>query len=140
MRPPPPTAQEVRATLQASQQSTQQNRRLAQQMANRPAVQAALGIPQQQQRQKKPKKSLKQRLGPSNVKARLSLGNAPMQGRSRGGRRGGFRGGRGQMNGSMRGKDKALTSQPIEKLLGFKCYWFCHSEKYLLFYSINTSN
>ena len=51
MRPPPPTPQEVRATMQANQQSTQQNRRLAQQMANRPAVQAALGMPPRQKKQ-----------------------------------------------------------------------------------------
>lgn len=43
MRPPPPSPQEVRAQMAASQLSSQQNRRLAQQMANRPAVRAALG-------------------------------------------------------------------------------------------------
>ena len=53
MRPPPPTAQEVRVQMASQTQASQQNRRLAQQMANRPAVQAALGnrqaaMPQQQ--------------------------------------------------------------------------------------------
>ncbi|XP_052800588.1 chromatin target of PRMT1 protein-like isoform X5 [Mya arenaria] len=102
MRPPPPSPQEVRAQMAASQHSTQQNRRLAQQMANRPAVQAALGQrggpkhPQQQVEFQQ--KTLKQRLGPSNVKARLTLGQQAYRGRGRGGRRGGYRG-RGQSNG-----------------------------------------
>ncbi|XP_052800585.1 chromatin target of PRMT1 protein-like isoform X2 [Mya arenaria] len=101
MRPPPPSPQEVRAQMAASQHSTQQNRRLAQQMANRPAVQAALGQrggPKHPQQQVEFQQTLKQRLGPSNVKARLTLGQQAYRGRGRGGRRGGYRG-RGQSNG-----------------------------------------
>lgn len=115
MRPPPVSPQEVRVQMAANQQSSQQNRRLAQQMANRPAVQAALGLSHARQQQTQPvqyQKSLKQRLGPSNVKARLSLGNNTGGWVRRGGRqRGGFRGGRGQqqngsLNGSFRGDNR----------------------------------
>jgi len=49
---------------------------------------------------------LKQRLGPSNVKARLSLGNGSPRGRGRGMRRGGGFRGRGQQNGSPAFKSK----------------------------------
>ncbi|XP_052216592.1 chromatin target of PRMT1 protein-like isoform X2 [Dreissena polymorpha] len=104
MRPAPASPQEVRVQMAASQQSSQQNRRLAQQMANRPAVQAALGqrMPKQPMQQTR---SLKQRLGPSNVKARLSMDTPTFRGRGRGGRRGGGFRGRGQQNGYMSGGD-----------------------------------
>ncbi|NWT05812.1 CHTOP protein, partial [Mionectes macconnelli] len=52
----------IRATMQQQQLASARNRRLAQQMENRPSVQAALKLKQ---------KSLKQRLGKSNIQARL---------------------------------------------------------------------
>ncbi|XP_055273765.1 chromatin target of PRMT1 protein-like [Moschus berezovskii] len=53
----------IRASMQQQQQlASARNRRLAQQMENRPSVQAALKLKQ---------KSLKQRLGKSNIQARL---------------------------------------------------------------------
>ncbi|XP_064596048.1 chromatin target of PRMT1 protein-like isoform X3 [Liolophura sinensis] len=73
-QPKSPPTQNARAKMAAQQQASVQNRRLAQQMANRPSVQAALKIKQ---------KSLKQRLGKSNIKARLNLPNVP-RGRGRG--------------------------------------------------------
>ncbi|XP_064596047.1 chromatin target of PRMT1 protein-like isoform X2 [Liolophura sinensis] len=72
-QPKSPPTQNARAKMAAQQQASVQNRRLAQQMANRPSVQAALKI----------KQSLKQRLGKSNIKARLNLPNVP-RGRGRG--------------------------------------------------------
>ncbi|XP_050186491.1 chromatin target of PRMT1 protein isoform X2 [Myiozetetes cayanensis] len=51
----------IRATMQQQQLASARNRRLAQQMENRPSVQAALKL----------KQSLKQRLGKSNIQARL---------------------------------------------------------------------
>ncbi|CAO2598983.1 Chromatin target of PRMT1 protein [Lemmus lemmus] len=52
----------IRASMQQQQQlASARNRRLAQQMENRPSVQAALKL----------KQSLKQRLGKSNIQARL---------------------------------------------------------------------
>ncbi|CAI9743197.1 Hypothetical predicted protein [Octopus vulgaris] len=89
---PPVTVQNIRAKMAAQQQASVRNRRLAQQMANRPSVIAALKIK---------RRSLKQRLGKSNVKSRLSLSvmrGRGGRGRSRGGR---FRG-RG-LNPGMRG-------------------------------------
>ncbi|XP_018621446.1 chromatin target of PRMT1 protein-like isoform X1 [Scleropages formosus] len=98
-----PTVVNVRATMQQQHMASARNRRLAQQMENRPSVQAAL-----QQKQ-----TLKQRLGKSNIQARLGrpigslMRGAPggrgfpmggLRGMSRGGLRG--RGGRG---GPMRG-------------------------------------
>ncbi|NWU93212.1 CHTOP protein, partial [Upupa epops] len=87
----------IRATMQQQQQlASARNRRLAQQMENRPSVQAALKLKQ---------KSLKQRLGKSNIQARLgrpagSLTRGAMGGRGlsmaqRGLPRGAMRGGRG---------------------------------------------
>lgn len=89
---PAVSVQNIRAKMAAQQQASVRNRRLAQQMANRPSVIAALKIK---------RRSLKQRLGKSNVKSRLSLSVMRGRGgrsRSRGGR---FRG-RG-LNMSMRG-------------------------------------
>ncbi|XP_038671235.1 chromatin target of PRMT1 protein-like [Scyliorhinus canicula] len=55
----PPTVS-IRATMQQQQLASARNRRLAQQMENRPSVQAALKLKQ---------KSLKQHLGKSNIQA-----------------------------------------------------------------------
>ncbi|NXI41594.1 CHTOP protein, partial [Galbula dea] len=86
----------IRATMQQQQLASARNRRLAQQMENRPSVQAALKLKQ---------KSLKQRLGKSNIQARLgrpagALVRGAMGGRGlamgqRGLPRGAMRGGRG---------------------------------------------
>ncbi|KAK2119316.1 hypothetical protein P7K49_000702 [Saguinus oedipus] len=58
-----PTPVNIRASMQQQQQlASARNRRLAQQVENRPSVQAALKLKQ---------KSLKQRLGKSNTQARL---------------------------------------------------------------------
>ncbi|KFO94283.1 Chromatin target of PRMT1 protein, partial [Buceros rhinoceros silvestris] len=85
----------IRAPMQQQQQlASARNRRLAQQMENRPSVQAALKLKQ---------KSLKQRLGKSNIQARLGRpagllrggrGLSPRMGLRRGGIRG--RGGPGR--------------------------------------------
>ncbi|KAM4862664.1 chromatin target of PRMT1 protein-like [Urocitellus parryii] len=86
----------IRASMQQQQQlASARNRRLAQQMENRPSVQAALKLKQ---------KSLKQRLGKSNIQARLgrpigALARGAIGGRGlpiiqRGLSRGGLRGGR----------------------------------------------
>ncbi|XP_052586802.1 chromatin target of PRMT1 protein isoform X1 [Peromyscus californicus insignis] len=86
----------IRASMQQQQQlASARNRRLAQQMENRPSVQAALKLKQ---------KSLKQRLGKSNIQARLgrpigALTRGAIGGRGlpiiqRGLPRGGLRGGR----------------------------------------------
>ncbi|XP_023614961.1 chromatin target of PRMT1 protein isoform X7 [Myotis lucifugus] len=85
----------IRASMQQQQQlASARNRRLAQQMENRPSVQAALKL----------KQSLKQRLGKSNIQARLgrpigTLARGAIGGRGlpliqRGLPRGGLRGGR----------------------------------------------
>ncbi|NXX48623.1 CHTOP protein, partial [Tricholaema leucomelas] len=87
----------IRATMQQQQQlASARNRRLAQQMENRPSVQAALKLKQ---------KSLKQRLGKSNIQARLgrpagalvrgSMGGRGLAMGQRGLPRGAMRGGRG---------------------------------------------
>nr|XP_020666433.1 chromatin target of PRMT1 protein isoform X2 [Pogona vitticeps] len=85
----------IRATMQQQQLASARNRRLAQQMENRPSVQAALKL----------KQSLKQRLGKSNIQARLgrpagALARGALGGRGlpmgqRGLPRGAMRGGRG---------------------------------------------
>ncbi|XP_015668880.1 chromatin target of PRMT1 protein isoform X1 [Protobothrops mucrosquamatus] len=86
----------IRATMQQQQLASARNRRLAQQMENRPSVQAALKLKQ---------KSLKQRLGKSNIQARLGRPAGPLTRGGLGGRglpmgyrglpRGAMRGGRG---------------------------------------------
>ncbi|KAM9294262.1 chromatin target of PRMT1 protein [Gastrophryne carolinensis] len=83
----------VRATMQQHQMASARNRRLAQQMESRPSVQAALKL----------KQSLKQRLGKSNIQARLGR---PMGGLQRGaiGMRGAGMGLRGGQRGMMRGR------------------------------------
>uniref|UniRef100_A0AAY5LBV4 Chromatin target of PRMT1 protein C-terminal domain-containing protein n=1 Tax=Esox lucius TaxID=8010 RepID=A0AAY5LBV4_ESOLU len=80
-----PTAVSVRATMQQQHMASARNRRLAQQMENRPSVQAALHH----------KQSLKQRLGKSNIQARLGR---PIGALMRGGA-----GGRGRGRGALRG-------------------------------------
>ncbi|KAM9306657.1 chromatin target of PRMT1a isoform 2-T2 [Pholidichthys leucotaenia] len=81
-----PTAVSIRATMQQQHLASARNRRLAQQMENRPSVQAALNH----------KQSLKQRLGKSNIQARLGRPVGALM-------RGGAAGGRGGMHGMMRG-------------------------------------
>lgn len=89
------TANSYRQKIQMQRQASSANLRLAQQMANRPTVIAALRLK---------KRSLQQRLGLkssySNIKSRLNLSakriynGTPVRGRlgnTRGGRRGGFR-------------------------------------------------
>ncbi|KAM9839004.1 chromatin target of PRMT1a [Aulostomus maculatus] len=109
-----PTAVSIRATMQQQHLASARNRRLAQQMENRPSVQAALNH----------KQSLKQRLGKSNIQARLGRpigtlirgGAAGSRGGMRGMTRGGLRGrGRGGlMRGalSLRGK-RVFTGAPV---------------------------
>uniref|UniRef100_A0A671SK40 Chromatin target of PRMT1 protein-like n=1 Tax=Sinocyclocheilus anshuiensis TaxID=1608454 RepID=A0A671SK40_9TELE len=97
-----PTVSSIRATMQQQHMASARNRRLAQQMENRPSVQVAL----------QHKQSLKQRLGKSNIQARLGrpIGSL-MPGGTRGrGLRGRARGGvmRGALSlrgaGQMRGR------------------------------------
>ncbi|NXJ16863.1 CHTOP protein, partial [Odontophorus gujanensis] len=84
----------IRATMQQQQQlASARNRRLAQQMENRPSVQAALKLKQ---------KSLKQRLGKSNIQARLGRPAGPLARGAMGGR-GLAMGQRGLPRGAMRG-------------------------------------
>ncbi|NXG39768.1 CHTOP protein, partial [Dromaius novaehollandiae] len=84
----------IRATMQQQQQlASARNRRLAQQMENRPSVQAALKLKQ---------KSLKQRLGKSNIQARLGRPAGPLARGAMGGR-GISMGQRGLPRGAMRG-------------------------------------
>ncbi|XP_030644794.1 chromatin target of PRMT1a [Chanos chanos] len=98
-----PTAVSIRATMQQQHMASARNRRLAQQMENRPSVQAAL----------QHKQSLKQRLGKSNIQARLGRpigslmrggagGRGFVAGGLRGAARGGLRG-RGGRGGTLRG-------------------------------------
>ncbi|XP_077937395.1 chromatin target of PRMT1a isoform X1 [Gasterosteus aculeatus] len=110
-----PTAVSIRATMQQQHLASARNRRLAQQMENRPSVQAALNH----------KQSLKQRLGKSNIQARLGRpvgtlmrggaagGRGGMRGMSRGALRGRARGGvmRGAL--SLRGKRVTSTGVPM---------------------------
>ncbi|CAJ0950601.1 unnamed protein product [Ranitomeya imitator] len=81
----------IRATMQQQSLASARNRRLAQQMENRPSVQAALKL----------KQSLKQRLGKSNIQARLGRPLGGLQ-RGAGGMRGAGMGLRGSQRGIMR--------------------------------------
>uniref|UniRef100_A0A1A8CW04 Chromatin target of PRMT1 n=1 Tax=Nothobranchius kadleci TaxID=1051664 RepID=A0A1A8CW04_NOTKA len=63
-----PAAVNIRATMQQQHLASARNRRLAQQMENRPSVQAALNH----------KQSLKQRLGKGNIQARLGRPIGPL--------------------------------------------------------------
>ncbi|CAL1533092.1 unnamed protein product [Lymnaea stagnalis] len=93
-----PSIQNIRANIAAEQQVSAANRRLAQQLANRPGIQSSSSdLYFQQQRGGRQgnvnaamkKKSLQQRLGKSNVKNRLSLpGGQQIRGRGRGRGRG----------------------------------------------------
>ncbi|XP_036395652.1 chromatin target of PRMT1b [Megalops cyprinoides] len=87
-----PVPVNIRATMQQQHMASARNRRLAQQMENRPSVQAAL----------QHKQSLKQRLGKSNIQARL--------GRPLGAVRGGP-GGRGFPMGGLRGMTRGLRGR-----------------------------
>uniref|UniRef100_A0A3Q3X179 Chromatin target of PRMT1 protein C-terminal domain-containing protein n=1 Tax=Mola mola TaxID=94237 RepID=A0A3Q3X179_MOLML len=86
-----PTAVSIRATMQQQHLASARNRRLAQQMENRPSVQAALNH----------KQSLKQRLGKSNIQARLGR---PVGALMRGGAAGSRGGMRGMTRGGLRGR------------------------------------
>ncbi|XP_026886375.1 chromatin target of PRMT1a isoform X3 [Electrophorus electricus] len=88
-----PTAVSIRATVQQQHMASARNRRLAQQMENRPSVQAAL----------QHKQSLKQRLGKSNIQARLGRPIGPLM-------RGGA-GGRGFAVGGLRGAARSLRGR-----------------------------
>uniref|UniRef100_S4RYS3 Chromatin target of PRMT1a n=1 Tax=Petromyzon marinus TaxID=7757 RepID=S4RYS3_PETMA len=101
MRNKQPAQVNVQATLQQQHAASAKNRRLAQQMENRPSVQAALKIKQQRSL------NLKQRLGPSNIQARLG---GPVNPWSRGGIRGNLRLNRGGPRGGilMRGAGRGL--------------------------------
>uniref|UniRef100_A0A3Q2V5J8 Chromatin target of PRMT1a n=1 Tax=Haplochromis burtoni TaxID=8153 RepID=A0A3Q2V5J8_HAPBU len=88
-----PTAVSIRATMQQQHLASARNRRLAQQMENRPSVQAALNH----------KQSLKQRLGKSNIQARLGR---PVGALMRGGPPGGRGGMRGMNRGGLRGRGR----------------------------------
>ncbi|KAJ3608596.1 hypothetical protein NHX12_023128 [Muraenolepis orangiensis] len=81
-----PSVVSVRATMQQQHLASARNRRLAQQMENRPSVQAALHY----------KQSLKQRLGKSNIQARLGRPIGALM-------RAGVAGGRGAVHGLTRG-------------------------------------
>ncbi|NXJ85244.1 CHTOP protein, partial [Trogon melanurus] len=112
----------IRATMQQQQQlASARNRRLAQQMENRPSVQAALKLKQ---------KSLKQRLGKSNIQARLGRPAGPLARGAMGGRglsmgqrglpRGAMRGGRGAralLRGGvpLRGRCRAQTRRLLSR-------------------------
>ncbi|CAN8206917.1 unnamed protein product [Coccothraustes coccothraustes] len=84
----------IRATMQQQQLASARNRRLAQQMENRPSVQAALKLKQ---------KSLKQRLGKSNIQARLGRPAGTLARGALGGR-GLALGQRGLPRGALRGR------------------------------------
>ncbi|XP_050840528.1 chromatin target of PRMT1 protein isoform X2 [Serinus canaria] len=83
----------IRATMQQQQLASARNRRLAQQMENRPSVQAALKL----------KQSLKQRLGKSNIQARLGRPAGALARGALGGR-GLALGQRGLPRGALRGR------------------------------------
>ncbi|KAM9419593.1 chromatin target of PRMT1 protein-like isoform 1-T1 [Salvelinus alpinus] len=91
-----PTAVSVRATMQQQHMASARNRRLAQQMENRPSVQAALHH----------KQSLKQRLGKSNIQARLGRPIGALMRGGAGGRGFAVGGMRGMTRGGLRGRDR----------------------------------
>ncbi|XP_029298438.1 chromatin target of PRMT1a [Cottoperca gobio] len=100
-----PTAVSIRATMQQQHLASARNRRLAQQMENRPSVQAALNH----------KQSLKQRLGKSNIQARLGR---PVGTLMRGGAAGGRGGMRGMSRGSLRGRARGGVMRGALSLRG----------------------
>ncbi|XP_021416128.2 chromatin target of PRMT1 protein isoform X1 [Oncorhynchus mykiss] len=91
-----PTAVSVRATMQQQHMASARNRRLAQQMENRPSVQAALHH----------KQSLKQRLGKSNIQARLGRPIGALMRGGAGGRGFSIGGMRGMTRGGLRGRGR----------------------------------
>ncbi|XP_031597979.1 chromatin target of PRMT1a [Oreochromis aureus] len=100
-----PTAVSIRATMQQQHLASARNRRLAQQMENRPSVQAALNH----------KQSLKQRLGKSNIQARLGR---PVGALMRGGLPGGRGGMRGMNRGGLRGRGRGGVMRGALSLRG----------------------
>ncbi|NXG62437.1 CHTOP protein, partial [Hemiprocne comata] len=111
----------IRATMQQQQQlASARNRRLAQQMENRPSVQAALKLKQ---------KSLKQRLGKSNIQARLGRPAGPLARGAMGGR-GLSMGQRGLPRGAMRGGRGARAllrgGLPLRGQSRGFMWWWCH--------------
>ncbi|XP_023657145.2 chromatin target of PRMT1 protein-like [Paramormyrops kingsleyae] len=88
-----PTAVSIRTGVQHQRAASTRNRRLAQQMENRPSVQAAL----------QHKQSLKQRLGKSNIQARLGKPVGALRG-VQGGRGFALAGLRGMSRGGLRGR------------------------------------
>ncbi|XP_073318983.1 chromatin target of PRMT1a [Pagrus major] len=100
-----PTAVSIRATMQQQHLASARNRRLAQQMENRPSVQAALNH----------KQSLKQRLGKSNIQARLGR---PVGALMRGGPAGGRGGMRGMTRGGLRGRARGGAMRGALSLRG----------------------
>ncbi|XP_028254861.1 chromatin target of PRMT1a [Parambassis ranga] len=99
------TAVSIRATMQQQHLASARNRRLAQQMENRPSVQAALNH----------KQSLKQRLGKSNIQARLGR---PVGGLIRGGAAGSRGGMRGMTRGGLRGRARGGVMRGALSLRG----------------------
>uniref|UniRef100_A0A3Q4HSG1 Chromatin target of PRMT1a n=1 Tax=Neolamprologus brichardi TaxID=32507 RepID=A0A3Q4HSG1_NEOBR len=93
-----PTAVSIRATMQQQHLASARNRRLAQQMENRPSVQ-----------------SLKQRLGKSNIQARLGR---PVGALMRGGPPGGRGGMRGMNRGGLRGRGRGGVMRGALSLRG----------------------
>ncbi|KAF7653012.1 hypothetical protein LDENG_00088700, partial [Lucifuga dentata] len=100
-----PTAVSIRATMQQQHMASARNRRLAQQMENRPSVQAALNH----------KQSLKQRLGKSNIQARLGR---PIGALMRGGAAGARGGMRGITRGGLRGRARGGVMRGALSLRG----------------------
>uniref|UniRef100_A0A3Q1JW41 Chromatin target of PRMT1 protein C-terminal domain-containing protein n=1 Tax=Anabas testudineus TaxID=64144 RepID=A0A3Q1JW41_ANATE len=100
-----PTAVSIRATMQQQHLASARNRRLAQQMENRPSVQAALNH----------KQSLKQRLGKSNIQARLGR---PVGAIMRGGPTGSRGGMRGMTRGGLRGRARGGVMRGALSLRG----------------------
>ncbi|BFZ26060.1 hypothetical protein BsWGS_29098 [Bradybaena similaris] len=98
-----PTIQNIRANIAAEQQVSAANRRLAQQLANRPGLQGAGANMYQMQYQYRDgrqgnvnagvnRRSLQQRLGRGSIKNRLSMPRGqPLRGRGRGRGRGAIR-------------------------------------------------
>ncbi|XP_060948522.1 chromatin target of PRMT1a isoform X1 [Limanda limanda] len=100
-----PAAVSIRATMQQQHLASARNRRLAQQMENRPSVQAALNH----------KQSLKQRLGKGNIQARLGR---PIGALIRGGAVGGRGGLRGMPRGNLRGRARGGVMRGALSLRG----------------------
>ncbi|KAM6958637.1 chromatin target of PRMT1a [Aplochiton taeniatus] len=104
----PPTAVSVRATMQQQHMASARNRRLAQQMENRPSVQAALHH----------KQSLKQRLGKGNIQARLGRPIGALMRGAAGGRGFNVGGLRGVARGGVRGRGRGMSMRGALSLRG----------------------